>query len=198
MKWPLEGEDFDDWVFQKDNYTSAGEHALHLKEHLEAEVNEGLMEKYEESAFEKEFGEHRAVAALAVLVEDEITGKKRVIHDGTHGVKVNQRIRCQDKVRMPGPREKRRLLEEFSEERSVVLSLVGDFAKAHQRFIYQRRERGFLACKADSASSEVYVNRVGTFGVASTPYWWARISAALMRFTYAVLGPDFGDATICR
>ena len=191
VKWPLEGEDFDDWVFQKDNYTSAGEHSVHLKDHLEAEVREGLMEKFPEAVFEKEFGEHRAVAALAVLVEDEITGKKRVIHDGTHGVKVNQRIKCQDKVRMPGPREKRRLLEEFSDERQVVLSLVGDFAKAHRRFKYQKAERGFLACKADSSSDVVYVNSVGTFGVASTPYWWARISAALMRFTYAVLGPDF-------
>ena len=90
------------------------------------------MVKMSEAEFEKKFGENRAVAALAVLVEDEITGKKRVIHDGTHGVKVNQRIRCKDKVRMPGPRVG---------AKEVVLS----FAKAHRRLKYQQKDQGFLA-----------------------------------------------------
>ena len=92
---------------------SAAEHEKYLTEHLDQEVAEGLMVKMEEEDFIQAFGENRAVAALAVLVEDEVTGKKRVIHDGTHGVMVNHRIRCRDKVRMPGPREKRALLEEY-------------------------------------------------------------------------------------
>ena len=137
--------------FQKDNYSSAEEHVKHLVEHLESEVQEGLMSKMTELEFEEKFGEDRAVAALAVR-------KKRVIHDGTHGVKVNQRIKCKDKVRMPGPREKRCLLEEFQEAREIVLLLVGDFAKAHRRFKYQESEQGFLACKAESSSGTVYVN----------------------------------------
>ena len=77
--------------------------------------------------FEQRFGEERAVAALAVLVEDEITGKRRVIHDGSHGVRVNHRIRCQDKLRMPGGREKRFLLNRFRRARDVVFSLIGDW-----------------------------------------------------------------------
>ena len=32
------------------------------------------------------FGEDRAMAALAVIVEDEEKDKKRIIHDDTHGV----------------------------------------------------------------------------------------------------------------
>ena len=70
--------------------------------------------------FEERFGPDRAVAALAVLVEDEETGKKRVIHDASHGVRVNHRIRCQDKLRMPGGREKRCLLEKFEKAKDVV------------------------------------------------------------------------------
>ena len=92
---------------------------------------------------------------------------------------------------MPGPREKRALLEEYEEERLAVLSLVGDFAKAHRRFKYAEEEQGFLACKAATESEVVYVNQVGTFGIASTPYWWARLSAALMRVVYWVLGDAF-------
>ena len=189
-KWALEGEDWEDWAWQKDNYSSAEVHAEHLEAHLESEVHHGLVFKMSEAEFERTYGANRAVAALAVLVEDEASGKKRVIHDATHGVKVNQRIRCLDKVRMPGPREKRALLEEYHAEMLIVLSLVGDFAKAHRRFKYREDERGFLACKVRSESDVVYVNQVGTFGVASTPYWWARISAALMRGAYAVLGPQ--------
>ena len=191
LRWNLEGEDWGEAVWQKSNYVSAEEHERYLVEHLEQEVSEGLMVKMSEEEFIRTFGHNRAVAALAVLVEDELTGKRRVIHDGTHGVKVNHRIRCRDKVRMPGPREKRALLEEYEEEHLTVLSLVGDFAKAHRRFKYRREEQGFLACKAASRSEVVYVNQVGTFGIASTPYWWARLSAALMRAVYWVLGPSF-------
>ena len=191
-KWSLDEVDDDgEWVFQKSNCVSAEEHEEHLRSHLEAEVADGLMEKVPEEEFVRLYGENRAVAALAVLVEDETVGKKRVIHDGTHGVAVNNRMRCKDKVRMPGPREKRELLREFREERATVLSMVGDVEKAHRRFLYAREERGFLACKAADGDRFVYVNKVGTFGVTSTPYWWSRLSAAFMRIMHQVVGPDF-------
>ena len=47
-----------------------------------------------------------------MIVEDESVGKKRMIHDATHGVRVNHRIRCRDKIRAPGPREKKQVLRE--------------------------------------------------------------------------------------
>lgn len=94
------------------------------------------MMKMRKKDLEEKYGDNRAIAALAVLVEDEVSGKKRVIHDGTHDIGVNNRIRCQDKVRMPGPREKRKVLGEMAEEKAVVMALVGDFEKAHRRFLY--------------------------------------------------------------
>ena len=51
------------------------------------------------------YGEDRAISALAVLVEDEITGKKRVIHDASHGVKMNHRIRCREKMKSSSGQE---------------------------------------------------------------------------------------------
>eukprot|EP00913_Durusdinium_trenchii_P009962 g9349.t1 len=97
LRWNLESDGWGEAALQKSNYASAEEHEKYLVEHLEQEVSEGLMVKMEEDAFVEKFGDNRAVAALAVLVEDEITGKKRVIHDGTHGVRVNHRIKCRDK-----------------------------------------------------------------------------------------------------
>ena len=112
-----------------------------------------------------------AIAALAVLVEDEASGKKRVIHDGTHDIGVNNRIKCKDKVRMPGPREKRAILEEMEQAKEVVMALVGDFEKAHRRFLYQEKERGLLARKVRDGDPHIYLNKVGTFGIRSAPYW---------------------------
>ena len=76
-----------------------------------------------------------AISSLAVLVEDDHSGKKRIIHDATHGTKVNHRIRCRDKTRSPGAREKQYLLAYYRDRRKVVMSLVGDISKAHRRFL---------------------------------------------------------------
>ena len=81
-----------------------------------------LMLKMSLRDFKATYGEHRAIAALAVIVEDESVGKKRMIHDATHRVRVNHRIRCRDKIRAPGAREK-------MEARQVAFSVVGDIAR---------------------------------------------------------------------
>ena len=189
VKWNLEEDPLQPHRLEKANYPSAREHADHLRSHLEAEVAEGLVEKMSRDDFVKEFGENRAIAALAVLVEDPVVGKKRVIHDGSHDVQVNHRIKTRDKIRMPGAREKRYVLESLKRKREVAFSLIGDFGKAHRRFKYQRREQGFLGCVVDETDQCVYVNKVGTFGITSTPYWWTRLSGALLRLVHYFMVP---------
>ena len=144
VKWNLEEDPLQPHRLEKSNYPSAKEYVDHLRSHLEAEVEEGLVEKMSREDFVKEFGENRAIAALAVLVEDPVVGKKRVIHDGSHDVQVNHRIKTRDKIRMPGAREKRFILEKLKVKGEVAFSLIGDFGKAHRRFKYQRSEQGFL------------------------------------------------------
>ena len=51
------------------------------------------MAKMSMGEFLERYGEHTAIAALAVIVEDEELDKKRIIHDATHGVRVNHRIK---------------------------------------------------------------------------------------------------------
>ena len=73
----------------------------------------------------------------------------------------------------PGTREKKQLLREMMEAREVAFSVVGDIAKAHQRFKHREEEHGYLGCQIDAKeeiegdpnSQTVYVNKVGTFGV---------------------------------
>ena len=86
------------------------------------------MAKMSLGSFLDHYGIHTAIAALAVIVEDEAKDKKRIIHDATHGVRVNHRIKCRDKLRSPGAREKKHLLHEHEEAGEVAFSVVGDIA----------------------------------------------------------------------
>ena len=81
------------------NYGSTRDHLDFAKAKFDEEIEEGLMEKMSPETFKERFGENTAIAALAVIVEDEEKDKKRPIHDATHGVRVNRRIKCRDKLR---------------------------------------------------------------------------------------------------
>ena len=176
LKWPLENAPWEASLARVPNYGSVEEHREFAKAKFEEDVEEGLMAKMSLGDFLDHYGIHTAIAALAVVVEDEAKDKKRIIHDATHGVRVNHRIKCRDKLRSPG--EKKHLLREHEEAGEVAFSVVGDIAKAHRRFKHAAKEHGYLACQVDAeeetpgdpASQTVYVNLVGTFGLScATP-----------------------------
>ena len=104
--WRLDNAPWEPALAWVPNYVSVGEHKDFVKAKFEEDVAEGLMDRMTLGEFKAKFGEHRAIASLAVIVEDEEKDKKRIIHDATHGVRVNHRIKCRDKIRAPGPREK--------------------------------------------------------------------------------------------
>ena len=113
-------------------------------------------------------------SALAVIVEDEATDKKRIIHDATHGVRVNHRIKCRDKLRSPdGAGEKKHLLREHEEDGDAAFSVVGDIAKAHRRHKHAAKEHGYLGCQVDTeeeipgnpATQTVWLLFSGSFSV---------------------------------
>ena len=118
----------------------------------------------EPETFKECFGDNTAIAALAVIVEDEEKDKKRLIHDATHGVRVNHRIKCRDKLRAPAAREKKQLLLEAMERKERE----GRYQEG-SRFKHLAKEHGFLACQLDSRDgpegqlddSCVYINNVG-------------------------------------
>jgi hypothetical protein len=187
--WRLEDDPLQQPLHLVDNYVSAELHADYVHEFFETEIKAGLMGKLPEKEFFETFGEHTAVAALAVL--EEKNGKKRIIHDATHGVRVNHRIRCRDKQRMPGPKEKFYLLAKYRDNREVVFSVLADVSKAHRRFKRCKDEWGFISCKVKASDNEIYFNKVGTFGVASASYWWSRIFAAVVRAVHYLLGKNY-------
>ena len=198
VSWPLDKDSVEPALQWVPNYASVSEHLDFAKEKFEEDIAEGMMEKMTVKQFREKFGEDTPVAALAVIVEDETIGKKRMIHDASHGVRVNHRIRCRDKIRAPGAREKKTILRELRERNEVAFSVVGDISKAHRRFKHSADEHGYLACQLEAGSDRrnsdsdiIYVNRVGTFGVSCASYWWTRIAACGIRATHHLLGPLF-------
>ncbi|CAE7463581.1 unnamed protein product, partial [Symbiodinium pilosum] len=186
--WKLEMGPADVAKAWKANYESAAEHIDYVREHFDAEVAEGLMLKLDEDAFWRRYGDEAALSAIAVLVDEGPPQKKRVIHDASHEVMLNHRIRCLDKVRSPRAREKRYLLRFLKDHRCAALSVTGDISKAHRRFRHSPDEWGYLGRKASDSDAFVYVNCVGTFRVASAGYWWSRISGGGIRLMHHITG----------
>ena len=89
LKWPLENSPWEASLAWVPNYSSVEEHADFARAKFEEDVREGLMAKMSMGEFLERYGEHTAIAALAVIVEDEELDKKRIIHDATHGVRVS-------------------------------------------------------------------------------------------------------------
>ncbi|CAE8738786.1 unnamed protein product, partial [Polarella glacialis] len=171
------------------NYSSVDKHKDYVYKFFDEEALEGLMRKMSRAEFDKKYQGKSAIAALAVLF-NEVTGKMRIIHDATNKVRVNSRIKCLDKQRMPGAKEKFYILNYYKFRRVVLFSVLGDVCKAHRRFKYLEEEHGYLACQVDPKDDLIYVNKVGTFGVGSASYWWGRIFGASTRATYHLLGPE--------
>ena len=122
-------------------------------------------------------------ASLAVLVEENHQGKRRVIHDAIHETRIN-RIRCRDKPKLQGETIPAGLL-------LAMQGLSLQFGRWCQwRFWHAPEERGLLSCRISEDDVYVYVNKVGTFGLACASYWWARIAEAGIRLTPGMLGPQ--------
>ena len=65
--------------------------------------------------------------------------------------------------------------------------LMGDVSKAHRRVKVKEEDWGYQACRLHPG--KVWVNCVGTYGIASAGYWWGRLAAGLLvRLFYYLVG----------
>ena len=125
----------------------------------------------------KKYGSCLHLAGLGVVEEKD---KVRVVHDGTHGVGVNNRIRVMDQVKSPTAGEIRALMREKYGRRFGLrqLLLMGDVSKAHRRVKVREQDWGYQACRLHPG--KVWVNCVGTYGIGSAGYWWGRLASGML------------------
>ena len=182
--------DESDWDLSMDNYFKGSEEDAEkiLESHFREEELDGRMVPIsEKEAAQRYPGDALRIAAQGIL--DKPDGGHRIIHDGTHGVKLNNEIQVMDRLENPGPRELATImkLSEESQER-VIFAINGDIAKAHRRVKVRPPDWGVQACRTSSRSKVVWLNKVGTFGVASAAYWWSRLMGLVGRHALNLMG----------
>ena len=169
------------------NYKSAVESSDKLETKFREDEKKGMMFPTTLGALKRDFPETQVlVAALGAIEKPD--GTVRPLHDGTHFVQVNNRIKFQDQLQYPGPHDTAGLLREAAETREACFVVSADISAAHRLVKIRRKDWPLVCCKADSNSQTIWVNKVGTFGVSSAAYWWTRLFAAVGRVVSRILG----------
>ena len=176
-----------------ENYASVEGHIRELEELFRQEQALGWMAELDEEEAKKTYGDRLFIAALGVVNEP---GKIRVVHDGSNGVGVNHRIRPRDQTRSPGAGELRQLMREWAAEGRKSFALAGDVSKAHRGIKIRREDWGFQACRL--RPGKVWVNKVGTYGMGSAAYYWARAAGALLVRLVHYLAGEMSIAKPCE
>jgi hypothetical protein len=182
-KWRL-SDDAGPGTDSGDNYKSVAPHVDRVRALFKEEAALGWMVELPEEEARSRYGDRLAIAALGVVEERE---KIRVVHDGSHKVHVNHRIRVRDQIRCPGAGELRALIQERVSRGVKSFAILGDVSKAHRRIKVREPDWGFQACQLDPG--RVWLNTVCTYGMSPAAYWWGRFAAAaLVRLGHYVAG----------
>ncbi|CAL1152593.1 unnamed protein product [Cladocopium goreaui] len=163
------------------NYPSARVSVADLEKKFLEEEALGRMFPIRLPVAQEKFGADKVrVAAMAAITKPD--GSVRPLHDGTHSVQVNNAIVYKDQIQCPGPPEVAAAVREALESREAPFAISADIKAAHRLVKIRPSDWGFLACRADSDSQTVWINKCGTFGISSAPYWWAKLFSLVGRF----------------
>ena len=179
QKWRKYDETLE--VEEKENYVSATEDILRKQFAEEEELGHMFTIEYGEA--KKRWKEVKISAQAAIEKSDSTF---RIVHDGTHGVNVNNHIRMVNLQRFPTAAEQRALMTESSELRpGVHFCLQADVSKAHRRFLHREEDLGLLCCRADS---KPLTERSILHVVVSASFWWGRLCSAIGRLILTMMG----------
>jgi hypothetical protein len=176
------------------NYSSAVDNPEVMATTFAEQVDMHFMIRMSYEEARARYGARLRVAAMGAL--EQSNGEFRMIHDGTHGAQVNAAIRVRDQEGCPAAHDLVAALDhEIAQGTPQLFALALDISKAHRRVPVDPRDWGLQACsdlprrRAPGPQDAVWVNTVGTYGLGSASYWWARVGALLLRITHYVVTP---------
>ena len=172
----------------RSNYASIRELEDKVEEVMEDQASRGQLLKYTEAEAKQQFPD-LVVASLGAQRKEKPGGivTARILFDGTHGVNVNTRSRVRDQERSPIAADIKRILLEKSVAGLSTFALTADVTEAHRQVPVDRRDWHLLSSQVRPGGT-VYVNTVGSFGVASASYYWSRVGSALGRLAQYLAG----------
>ena len=172
--------DESDVEWHRDNYSSANETAEQLEKKFMEKEALGRMSPTTLPVLEQKYGKDRVrIASLGSLIKPD--GSARPLHDGTHGVHVNNRIRLLNQQSNPGPREVVHLVRSAKQSQEATFCITGDVTAAHRLFLVREVDWPLLCCRVRSDSPVVWYNKVGTFGISSSAFLWSRLFGIIGR-----------------
>ena len=181
-------EDFEQ--SRRDNYASATSHMERVKFHVEEDIGRGWVAPMPLREAQLRYGEELQIASLGAVPKDQQWSDVRVVHDGTHGIQVNNKISQPNRMEFPQFDDLQAALGAFREAAPLKKLLVAfDIKAAHRLIPVQEQDWGLQAFRLDK-EEEIYVNRVGTFGITTASFWWGRAAATLFRTYRRVLPRD--------
>ena len=185
---------YDEGIFcpEMSNYPTAVATGDFLDEQFRKDEKEGMMFQCTLGEARELFGSKLRISAQGAVAKGQGDERSwRIVHDGTHGTKINHSIKPRDQLVVPSCAEAKSTMQISASERpGVHFSLVADIKQAHRRFVHDPADWGLLCCKSHD-SDRVWVNRCGTFGISSAAYWWARLSSGIGRLAFEIWELEF-------
>ena len=172
------------------NYASTDLFKTEVKKVLDDQTARGQIEVVTEAEAKRRFGSKLSIASLAAIekgVNEDGSTDVRIVHDGTNGVGINGRIKVLDYVAHPGSIDVQGALRYCQDSGLPYYGVTADVSEAHRQVRVRQQDVGYQACQLEPGGL-VYLNLVGTYGVASAGYWWSRLAACLVRLVHAVMG----------
>ena len=181
------GWDKDDDPEPRSNYGSATAHMDKVQAIVEEEERKGWIKKVSLEEAKRMYGSDVQVASLGAVPKDPSWEEIRVVHDGTHGISVNTEIRQPNRMTFPQCDDVEAMAEALRRTEVKEKMLFAFDIKAAHRLIPVQKEDWALQSFRLREEEELYVNMVGTFGVASAAFWWGRAAAVVFRVFHRVI-----------
>ena len=164
------------------NYQSVKMHEERAWEKLQKRIAKGWIQgPYELQQLQHTFGEKVCVGKLAAILEDDATGKLRIVHDGTVGGSgPNISISVEDATANPSIADVRSCIAPGS----CFSALKLDVESAHHLLYTKVKDQGlqcFQWTGAQHGKQGFYYWSANAQGMKHTPYYWERVGAALLR-----------------
>ena len=192
-KWRLSYESPDaptvEWAT---NYKTAKERQSTLVRKIKEDVTSGRMVRTTYGKAKAEYKERLHIGALGLVEEGD--DNFRLIHDGTHLILVNNKMRVRDQQPSPMIQDVAAEAQEQEESGLKHMAIVWDYKSAHRIVDVAQEDWGLQGCATDSIiagkpadDAEIFLNTVGTFGFSTAGYWWNRLGAMVSRGSHYIL-----------
>jgi hypothetical protein len=189
VRWPLPPFDEFEATALNENYPSASQHHHVLESELLKQVSRGWLREFTLAEATRRYGKV-TVSSMAVL--EEKAGVFRTLTDASNRSQVNRRIRVRDAEQCPTAVDIQMACSACGGLPQPVLGISTDVEKAHRAVPVAEEDWRHLGCAiqpkpADPAklgSWKILLNTVGTYGVGSASWLWARPASLLQRMGY--------------